>query len=194
MRRYSVYRATNKVNGKAYIGFAANMNGRRYVHYSDARSGSSLYFHRALRKYKESDWCWEILVECETREEAANEEKRLILLYGTFGTKGYNGTVGGEGVPGYKHTEKMKQKFSDLKKGKSWEELYGIDGAEKRRLALRERNKNKDTHKKISNTLKGRKQSEETIRKRAQSRIGQKLSEETKKKISISRRRKYETV
>lgn len=91
-----IYKATNQVNKKAYVGYTQyDMSHRRDQHYRKAAGGSPTHFHKALRKYNESDWEWEALITCSTVRQALQEEVRLIEEHGTY-ENGYNGTVGGE--------------------------------------------------------------------------------------------------
>ena len=91
-----IYKATNTTNGKSYIGLTkSTLLERKYAHHSDARSGSTFPFHRALRVYTDVNvWEWIVLGECDTEEEASNLEIRYIAEYNTF-RSGYNGTSGG---------------------------------------------------------------------------------------------------
>ena len=66
---------------------------------------------------------------------------------------------GGEGASGTTHTDETKAKWSIAKKGKTWEEIYGPEQAQK----MREQRKitgrkphSEETKKKISDALKGR--------------------------------------
>lgn len=54
---FFVYKHTNKINGKAYIGWTSfSLEKRLKTHLSQAKSGSSYAFHRALRKYNIDNW------------------------------------------------------------------------------------------------------------------------------------------
>ena len=110
MNNHIIYRATNKINNKSYIGFTSiGLGVRQRKHYSDASKGSPYHFHNALRKYKKDDWNWEILTECGTREEAGELEIELIAKHDTF-KKGYNSTTGGDS--GRKVSKETKRKIS----------------------------------------------------------------------------------
>jgi len=91
-----IYKATNKTNNKSYIGLTNNtLLERQWQHHSDARSGSTFPFHRALRIHTDLEsWDWEILAECKTEEEASNLEIQYVAKYNTF-KSGYNATSGG---------------------------------------------------------------------------------------------------
>ncbi len=91
-----IYKATNTINNKSYIGLTSStLPERKYTHHTDARSGSPFPFHRALRVHTNVDvWKWEILDECDTEEEASDLEIKYIAEHNTF-KAGYNATSGG---------------------------------------------------------------------------------------------------
>jgi len=115
-----------------------------------------------------------------TEQEAWDLEKSLISTYGKLsdGT-GYlcNIADGGEGASGTVHTKNTKEKWSVAKKGKTWEEIYGVEQAQ----LIRAKRK-----------LTGRKpQTEETKKKISESKIGEKnpmfgksLTPEHRRKLS----------
>lgn len=47
----SIYLATNRINGKRYVGFTTNIERRKITHKSAAAKGSNYVFHKAIRKY-----------------------------------------------------------------------------------------------------------------------------------------------
>lgn len=107
-----VYKHICRVNGKSYIGFTSKkdldpdsidvhllLERRWNGHCYDAKSGSRLVFHKAIRKYGESAFEHEILDVCSSLEEAAEQEKRRIKEHdSTIEGHGYNMTKGGEGA------------------------------------------------------------------------------------------------
>lgn len=49
-----VYLAENKTTRKVYVGQTCqSLEERKYMHVYDSKYGSSLIFHRALRKYRQ---------------------------------------------------------------------------------------------------------------------------------------------
>lgn len=94
-----IYKVTNKVNGKSYIGKTSNLRLRRNNHFHEAFSNKypNNYFHNALRKYGKKDFKWNVLCECK-KMEVDLLEKEYIKKYGTHYTRnGYNLTWGGDG-------------------------------------------------------------------------------------------------
>lgn len=105
---YKVYRYTNLINGKMYIGRTktslvarAGKDGKKYY--------SLRYFGAAIKKYGWENFHGEILEDNLTWEECCIKEKYYIALYDTMNReKGYNLHKGGEG-PTKECLEKMRQ-------------------------------------------------------------------------------------
>lgn len=91
----SLYVVTNKLNGKQYVGMTSrSMRQRRWEHLSAARNDSQYHFHKALRKYGEDSFEWEVVAQTLAHDDACESERRLIEQQ----RPAYNLTVGGEGV------------------------------------------------------------------------------------------------
>ena len=59
-----VYKITNRVNGKSYIGHSVRTLEQRWKsHLSSVRQGSKFRFHSAIRKYGVDFWDHEIIFE-----------------------------------------------------------------------------------------------------------------------------------
>jgi len=106
-----IYKSTNTLNGKAYIGQTnRSLNKRKEEHIKAAmkmRDGKN-YFHWAIVEYGEESFKWEILVESKSQSELNEFEKFFIKKYKTNDSKyGYNGSIGGQG-------EKRKKKLSEI--------------------------------------------------------------------------------
>lgn len=115
-----IYKATNKINGKSYIGQAFNFIQRRVLHkHLSLKKNSSFYFHRAIRKYGWDNFEWKILERCD-RDDLNLSEQWYIRKFDTFNNNfGYNMTTGGEGQKDFKHSEKIKREYSRTRKGKN---------------------------------------------------------------------------
>lgn len=96
MRKYFIYKATNKINGKAYIGQTVQPEERFQQHHTDRRNQNSI-FHRAIDKYGADAFTWQILVKVDGKENANKAEKHFIRRERTFKPNGYNMTKGGDG-------------------------------------------------------------------------------------------------
>jgi group I intron endonuclease len=118
---YIVYKITNKINEKAYIGFTSKSLKERWrKHCIDAKSGRQTFLCNAIRKYGPDTFDLEILYETLDIEEARDHaENKFIMLYETLlPEKGYNMTKGGEGTMGHKHSPETRAKMSNSRKGK----------------------------------------------------------------------------
>ena len=119
-----IYKITNNINGKFYIGFTSQKNPklRFNQHLSSARSKKSNNqpIIRAIKKYGEDNFSFDILLEGDEDFLLKKEESRLIEEL----KPEYNATFGGEGVLGYKHTEKTKEIIKNLHIGKKESEEH----------------------------------------------------------------------
>lgn len=102
-----IYKYTNKINGKVYIGQTNNLQKRFNGHKSEAfnpkSKGYNLPFHCAIRKYGIKNFIYEVLEEIEDEESQDfinDREIFFIDFYHSLTTEnGYNLTVGGDGHP-----------------------------------------------------------------------------------------------
>lgn len=102
---YIVYKITNKINNKVYIGITSkDLQTRWYWHCNSAQSHNDNYiFHKAIRKYGKDNFILEVLEDNLTREESKEREIYYIKLYDCCLTdKGYNMTPGGDLYPNMK--------------------------------------------------------------------------------------------
>jgi len=123
---YSIYKVTNMVNKKIYIGFDSNWPARKKSHYYNHRSKScpNYHFYNALKKYGWNNFKWEVIYQSKDRDHTLNiMENKFIEEYDTH-NNGYNRTYGGEGTFGKKQSKENKNKQSklrsDLNKKSHW--------------------------------------------------------------------------
>ena len=119
---FFVYRITNQINGKIYVGKTNNLEKRWRAHILIAAGGREKYstfraIHAAISKYGSDNFEFHKLSEYELESEALQEEMRMIALLRSGGTVLYNLTDGGEGVSGHKHSPESIKKMSDAKLG-----------------------------------------------------------------------------
>lgn len=95
-----IYIATNRINNKSYIGKTIyDLQIRKNQHINDAKNNTdtTIYFHRALNKYGDSEFYWNVLWKGKCNNNWLNNlEKYYIYYYDTF-NNGYNMTEGGDG-------------------------------------------------------------------------------------------------
>lgn len=94
-----IYRATNKSNGKCYIGQTrGSLEERMQAHLREASSfpKRGRYFQWALREFGAESFEWEILCECRTQDELNEREKEFISCFNADDPDtGYNLVPGG---------------------------------------------------------------------------------------------------
>ena len=88
-----IYKVTNKINGKVYIGQSVDI-GRRWRQHMTAED--DIYFHKAIQKYGVENFEWEVIEQCK-KKDLDERESYWIEYYDSF-NKGYNCTKGGGGV------------------------------------------------------------------------------------------------
>lgn len=113
MKSNEVYKITNKINGKIYIGITNQGSGVRYYkHWSDARKGDPCPMHKAMAKYGKENFTLEIIDFADTYEELKEKEKFYIKKFNSMDRSiGYNLTEGGDGTFGRFHSEETKEKI-----------------------------------------------------------------------------------
>ena len=116
-----IYKATNCINGKAYIGQTKNLDQRIQEHCYNAKY-AKYAFHKALKKYGFENFKWEVLADCESREEANLLEVKFIEEYGGVeSTMLYNETAGGHTFKYRSFTEADRKELSErAKKQELW--------------------------------------------------------------------------
>ncbi len=189
-----IYMALCTKNNKKYIGQTTEGLKKRRQQHLSGRKRLNTYFHKALNKYPQELWKWEILSTCYTKEDLDFEEiffiEKFITLNQNFG---YNLKSGGSYG---KHSEKTKKKISEANKGKKRSEET------KKKISKSQQNMSEETKNKMSKAKQN--MSEETKRKMSESckgkfkgeknpMYGKHHSEEAKNKISEGNRNKKMT-
>ena len=89
MRRYIVYKVTNRFDGKIYIGCHSTLNT------SDRYMGSGTEIREAIKKFGRSSFIKETLFDFDTKEEMLSKEKELVTKEFCHRIDTYNRVVGG---------------------------------------------------------------------------------------------------
>lgn len=93
-----IYKTTNKITNKSYIGKTINFKSRKVGHIRCAKKNVSGYFYDSIRKYGPQNFEWNILFKDYCHPNKLNElEKFFIAYYETQAPNGYNLTNGGDG-------------------------------------------------------------------------------------------------
>lgn len=80
-----IYKITNKLNNKIYIGQSVNIKHRWQQH----RATTELYIDKAIHKYGAENFLWEVLEECSV-DMLDERESYWIHYYNSIGELGYN--------------------------------------------------------------------------------------------------------
>lgn len=149
-----IYKATNKLNGKIYIGQTIRPLDVRMAEH--ARQSASP-FDRAIRKYGLENFEVEVIDTADTIDELNQKEIYWIKYYNTYEGEGYNACLGGDNTKGFHHRAESKAKMSEAKS----------------RMYIGE-----------SNPFYGKHHSREVCERFSEQRRGRKLSDEWKRHIS----------
>lgn len=111
-----IYKITNQINRKVYIGQSKYIEKRWNKHKSTAFNSNdhnyNCHLYRAIRKYGIENFSFEILEECLVSE-LNDKERYYIKLYDSF-FNGYNLTFGGDGSGSEINKEKIIGVIKDL--------------------------------------------------------------------------------
>ena len=177
MKTYTIYRATNLVNNKIYIGFTTNWPHRINGHNYDCRYGNAdnKAFYNAIKKYGWDNFVWEAIYQSqEFKHTLTIMEPYFITEYrswvGFEDCNGYNVTKGGEGTTGWKRSPELVESHRQKMTGRKFtaEHIANRVASFKRTMAGK-------------GTMSGKTHSEETKDKIRQAHIGNPKSEEHKK-------------
>ena len=159
-KTYSIYKHTNLINGKIYIGQTCQNPAYRWGSEGQGYKNGNNHFWSAIKKYGWENFSHEILYTGLTENEANSLEISLIELYNSTNPDyGYNSNLGGNNHTPNEETKRKqsvsaqnrpivtndtKEKLSKVSKGRKRTE----ETREKIRKASLEREKNRTTFKK----------------------------------------------
>jgi group I intron endonuclease len=167
---FKIYKITNQINGKSYIGKTSKTLEQRWVwHKRDTKVKKyrNIYFYNALSKYGPENFTIKEL-DCTENEQQANwlESWYIAITWSYKPEIGYNSTMGGDGViPNLETRQKIRESLQGKK-----HPMFGHTGDK--------------------NPFYGKTHTEESKHQMSLSHMGNKSrtglphSEETKKKIS----------
>lgn len=121
-----IYKITNKINNKIYIGKTINSIQHRWNDHIDAQKNkrANYLLYKAINKYGIENFTIEQVEECDNI--LLNErEKYWIKIFGSYCANGhgYNMTIGGEGVMKYSDEDILKLWNQGLKSNQIAEQL-----------------------------------------------------------------------
>jgi len=197
-----IYKTTNIINGKYYIGKDVN-NSNHYL-------GSGVLLKMAIKKYGKENFNKEILEYCETLEILEEREKFWIKELNSI-VLGYNLTEGGTGGDTFTNNTNKKEIREKLRKRIYSEEVKKIklknlipfkfqSGKNHPNFGKKQTEKTKNKRKNTflengyTSPMKNKNHTEESKQKIRLKKIGTKLSDETKFKISQKKKGKLKKI
>ena len=168
-----VYKITNIINGKIYIGSSINIAKRKCMHFSDLRRGVHCndFLQKSFNKHGEDAFSFDIIEIC-FPEDCIKKEQYYLDLYTPINADfGYNICKVAGSVLGIKRSDETKKRVSEVKKSQN------VKISEEIKLHL-------------SKINTGKKLSQETKDKIGKSSKGRRMSEEAKLKISVGNKGK----
>jgi group I intron endonuclease len=179
-----VYKITNSLNGKSYVGQTTKKNPKkRWEHHKfESRTEKHHPLYNSMRKNGIKNFTFRVIVRCDSQQQLDNAECMCIRVLKSLQTQsGYNLELGGHGRG--KVSEETRKRMSIAQKGRIF--------SSETKLKMSAAKKGKPSHR------KGVKVSEETSKRMSESRIGRptakkgtKCSEEAKLKMSAAKKGK----
>lgn len=140
-----IYKITNNINQKIYIGYTTvSITERMRRHKNDDPKANTI-LGRAIKKYGWENFKYEIVEECEDKEELLILEQYYILELSSRTPNGYNMTGGGERLfgehnpfYGKTHTPATREHLSQLAKTRTGDKnpFYGKTHSEETKKAI----------------------------------------------------------
>lgn len=159
---YGIYKITNRVNGKMYIGQHTTDD------LDDGYMGSGAIMKKALKKYGREAFAKEWLEFAENAEDLNCLERMYVDEEWLARPDTYNLVLGGKATAGFKHTYETKRKLSiwakERLKDKENHPMYG------RHLSEEQKEKQRAAHLGQQSPMKGKRLSEETRKKLSEAR------------------------
>jgi len=168
-----IYRITNTINGKFYIGSAVNLRKRKTSHFSELRRNQhgNLILQHAFNKYGPDAFTFEV-IELVLPMSLTAREQYWLDRYKPFGKRGFNIARVAGSCLGMKASPATREKLSAARRGNT-----NHTG----------KKASPETCKLLSTIGLGRKHTPEHREKVRQSRLGKKASPETLEKMRLGR-------
>lgn len=130
-----IYKITNKINGKSYIGQTIqDVKERFYQHCATKCSQAilNMVIHKAINKYGKSNFTIEVIEEVESTN--LNDRERYWIRYYDSYNNGYNSTEGGQdGIKLFKNLD-TESIIREYKSGKSLREIGRLSNVDKQTI------------------------------------------------------------
>lgn len=145
MNIYTIYKATNSINGKSYIGFDSNWPNRKKDHEYQYKKGKTK-FYSAIISYGFHNFTWEILYQSKDKDHTLNQMENYFICehktyIGLSDCNGYNMTLGGESGFGQNVTKETIHKAKQTNKL-----IYGNENYNNKEQTLKTMNEKYGCH------------------------------------------------
>jgi group I intron endonuclease len=129
-----IYKSTNKITGKIYIGQTTkNLEQRINGHIKESKVDKNRPFLSSINKYGIDNFVFEIIDSVNNVDELNDKEIYWINFYNSVSPNGYNVTGGGQGKKMIKTKELGKRISEGLKNSEKWQTLLNNDEYLKKR-------------------------------------------------------------
>lgn len=129
-----IYKITNNVNGKVYIGQTVRTLKERI---GEHLRHNNLLVQKAIHKYGVDNFKFKVIDKAKNIDELNKKEMKWIGFYNCLVPFGYNQCIGGDNTIGFRHREESKQAMSIKKSGMYLGEnnpFFGKTHSEEQRL------------------------------------------------------------
>ena len=129
-----IYKSTNKITGKVYIGQTTkNLEKRIKGHVNESKKDKNRPFLSSINKYGVDNFVFEIIDFADNLNELNDKEIYWIDFYNSVSPNGYNVTGGGQGDKTIGTKELGKRISEGLKNSEKWQTLLNDDEYLKKR-------------------------------------------------------------
>jgi group I intron endonuclease len=129
-----IYKSTNKITGKIYIGQTTHTLDKRIKsHLKESKIDSNRPFMLSINEYGINNFVFEIIDSTDNLNELNDKEIYWINFYNSVSPNGYNVTGGGQGKKMIKTEELSKRISNGLKNSEKWQEILKNDEYLKKR-------------------------------------------------------------
>jgi group I intron endonuclease len=106
-----IYKITNHINNKVYIGqtIQTNPKMRWYSHQADARKGKKSHLYDSMRKHGVENFVWEVIAQAESIEELNKLEANWLAHFRILGEVYNNREAGNNKLHSEESIQRMKE-------------------------------------------------------------------------------------